>query len=98
MLGFLSNKADRVGYLNFITHVTKNCDCMGNRQKADRPNIGIVASTDIVAADQAAADLTRERYGEDVWARWWPESGYERQFEYAEELGVGTRDYEITEI
>jgi uncharacterized Fe-S center protein len=98
VLGFLANKAGRVGYLNFITHVTKNCDCMGNRQKAERPNIGIVASTDIVAADKAAADLTKERYGEDVWAQWWPESEYERQFEYGEKLGIGTRDYELKEI
>ena len=98
MLGFLSNKPGGVAFMNFITDVTKNCDCMGNKQKVERPNIGIVASTDIVAADKAAADLTRERYGEDIWAKWWPESNYTSQFEYAEKLGIGTRDYELKEI
>jgi len=98
VLGFLSNKPGRVGFLNFITRVTRNCDCMGNRQKIERPDIGILASTDIVAADKAAADLTRERYGRDVWKEWWPDSGYERQFEYGEEIGLGTRDYELKEV
>jgi hypothetical protein len=98
VLGFLANKSGRVGYLNFITQVTRNCDCMGHKQKVERPNIGILASTDIVAADKAAADLTRERYGEDVWKEWWPQSDYEHQFEYGEQLGLGTRDYDLTKI
>lgn len=98
VLGYLADKSGCVGYLNFITQVTRNCDCMGNKQEVEKPNIGILASTDIVAVDQAAADLTRERYGEDVWAKWWPESGYEYQFEYAEKLGIGTRAYELKEI
>jgi hypothetical protein len=98
VLGFLSNKCGGVGFLNFITQVTKNCDCIGNRQKVERPNIGIVASADIVAVDKASSDLTRERYGEDVWAKWWPESNYEHQFDYGEKIGIGTRDYELEEI
>jgi len=98
VLGFLSNKAGRVGYLNFVTHVTKNCDCVGSAQKPERPNLGILASTDIVAVDKAAADLTVKRYGVDVWAKWWPESNYRMQFTYGEKLGIGTGEYVLEEL
>jgi len=98
VLGFLSNKAARVGYMNFITDVTKNCDCVGKPQKAEWPNLGILASSDIVAVDKATADITIQRYGKDVWAHWWPDSNYPTQFSTGEKLGLGTANYDLTEM
>ena len=97
-LGFVKNKAYGVAYLNFVIDVTRNCDCVGSRQKTERPNVGIIASTDLIAVDQATADLTREAYGHDVWLKWWPKSKYDQVLAYGETLGVGTRAYDLTRL
>ena len=47
----------RLCHFNFMVHVTQQCDCFGLKQDAACPDVGIVASDDMVAADQAAADL-----------------------------------------
>jgi len=98
VLGFLSNKRGRVGYLNFLIDVTKNCDCVGSEQQADYPNVGVFASTDIIAVETAVADVSRDRYGKDIWLEWWPNSNYTAQFEYGEKIGLGTRNYELIEL
>ena len=98
VLGFLSNKQGRVGYLNFLIDVTRDCDCIGRKQKALYPNVGIFASTDILAVDKAAADVSCERYGKDIWLDWWPDSDYRAQFAYGEKLGIGSADYELVEV
>lgn len=95
-LGFVQGKGRRVGYLNFIQHLTRNCDCLGSRQKVERPDVGVLASADPVAADKASADLTRKAYGEDVWAQWWPDSQYQTQFSYGEKIGLGTSAYTLS--
>jgi hypothetical protein len=97
-LGFVAAKRGRIGYLSDVTCLTKNCDCIGHAQQPDYPDIGLLAATDIVAVDKAAADLTRERFGEDIWSAWWPESQYEAQFAYGEELGLGRTDYDLVTL
>lgn len=96
-LGFVAGKPGHVGYLNFIIDVSKNCDCMGDRQKIEHPNLGILAGTNIVAVDKASADLTIKAYGEDIWQRWWPETQYAAQFRYGEAIGLGRTEYELVE-
>lgn len=98
VLGFLSNKRGRMGYLNFLIDVTKDCDCLGVSQKTQYPNVGIFASTDILAVDKATADVSVERYGKDIWLDWWPGSNYRAQFVYGEKLGIGTAEYELVKV
>jgi len=95
--GFLSNKSGHVGYLNFVMDMAKNCDCMGGKQPIEYPNLGILASTDIVAVDKAAADMTIAAYGKDIWSAWWPDSNYAVQFTYGEKMGIGSAEYEVVE-
>ena len=97
-LGFVSGKRGRCGYLNYVIDLTRDCDCMGHKQTPDYPDVGIVAGTDLVAVDKAAADLANARCGKDIWSAWWPESDYSAQFTYSERLGVGTCDYEVVEV
>ena len=99
VLGFLSNKAGRVGYLNFVTHVTKNCDCMGEQAEGG-------------AAEHRHRRLDGHRGGgqgvggPDAWSATARTSGRsggrspttESQFDYGEKLGIGTREYELKEI
>ncbi len=97
-LGFSLTKPCGVGYLNYVIDVTRNCDCMGMKQKAEWPNVGILASTDPVAVDKASADLCLKEYGRDIWSEWWPKSRYEILFRYGEEVGLGSTRYELVEL
>lgn len=44
-------------YINVALDITPHCDCLGMIQPAIVPNIGILASRDIVAVEQATLDL-----------------------------------------
>jgi uncharacterized Fe-S center protein len=60
-------------------------------------DIGIMASSDPVALDQASADIVNARYGGDFWRHLFPEIDWTVQLSYAEELGLGSRKYELIE-
>lgn len=44
-------------HINIITDVSPNCDCHGENDLPIVPNLGMVASFDAVAVDQASADI-----------------------------------------
>jgi uncharacterized Fe-S center protein len=59
-LGVLKTKQGKTLFINFITNVSPDCDCF---PMADAPivrDIGILASTDPVAIDQASVDLVNK--------------------------------------
>jgi len=104
-------KPGKVLYVNFLTEVQPECDCM---PCADVPVIqdqGIVVSDDIVAVEQASLALIRKavplpqsaaddigvKPGEDVLFRL-NEKPAGLQIEAAEELGLGRREYELVEV
>jgi len=93
-LAFHEEKKGRVVYFNFITQVTKNCDCMG-RAESGLPDIGVVASFDPVAADAAASDLLNEKQGHDVFKKLWPQINPRIQIEHGEKIGLGTSRYRL---
>ena len=94
--GALKNK--KALYVNIVNYVTKNCDCMSTNETPLIDNVGIFASTDIVAVDQASVDAANKHYGSDVFKHLWPKLDYEVQLDYAEKLGLGSRKYELEEI
>ena len=48
----------RVAYVNVLRNMSVDCDCAGvGAAPVVTPNIGICASTDILAVDQACVDL-----------------------------------------
>lgn len=48
----------RITYINVLRNMSVDCDCAGTRAKTPTiKNIGILASTDLLAIDQAACDL-----------------------------------------
>lgn len=104
-------KRGRVAYVNFITDVHPLCDCYGSAKVPIIDDIGVVASLDPVAIDQASYDLVNEapvtpksdlsenyRDGGDKFRDLHPDVDPTVQLRYAEELGLGTRDYELIEI
>jgi uncharacterized Fe-S center protein len=51
---------EKVFHFNFLMDITPTCDCMGIIQPQIVPDIGIAASRDIVAVEQASIDLVGE--------------------------------------
>ncbi|HSK46909.1 MAG TPA: DUF362 domain-containing protein [Coriobacteriia bacterium] len=104
--GAVAAKAGKVIYLSFITNVTPDCDCWSFSDAPVVADIGVLASTDVVAIDQAAYDLVvqarglgntkGEGMGEGA-DKFTAISGIDgtRAMEYAEKHGLGTREYEL---
>lgn len=91
----------RITYVNVLRKMSVSCDCEGVAAEPVRlPDLGILASTDILAIDKASVDLiyslpekTRAHMVERIESR----SGL-RQLSYMKELGMGSDDYELVEV
>jgi hypothetical protein len=107
-VGALKGKEERAIYLNFVTKVTPQCDCYGYSDTPLVKDLGILASKDPVAIDQAAVDLvnaqpaladccleTNREPGEDKFRGVYPHIDWSIQLGYAEELGLGSRKYKL---
>jgi len=87
----------RILYLNVVQHYQKSCDCNDFPQDAVCPDIGLLVSSDLVAVDTATADLLKEKAGKDVVL----EAGgrdYRQMLAYAEQMGLGSRDYGLVSV
>ena len=97
-LGAFQNKKEKSVFINVLADMTRECDCMNIRQKPVIPDIGILASCDPVAIDQATLDLTRKRNGKDIGRISFENLNPEIQLEHAEKIGLGSRKYKLIEI
>jgi len=109
--GAVTGKEERMIFLNFITQVSPACDCYGHADAPIVNDIGICASIDPVAIDQACADLVNSARGNegsalksglepggDKFRGVWPEIPWEVQLEHGEKVGLGSRKYELVKI
>lgn len=107
----LKGKRDKTLFLNFLTHISPACDCYGHNDAPLVPDIGIVASRDPVAIDQASVDLVNQQAGsagsclktckgagEDKFKGVYPNIDWSVQLTHAEEIGLGSRNYELVTI
>jgi uncharacterized protein len=85
------------GHVSYLTSITPACDCYGHSDPAIVPDIGVLASLDPVAIDQAAVDLVNKAAGKDIFRKIYPHADWSVQLKYAESLGMGTRKYELVE-
>ncbi len=85
-------------FVSFLIQVTKDCDCMAKNQKPIAEDIGILASLDPVAIDQAAADLLVARRGGQDPLRAGHDIDWSGQLAHGEKIGLGTRKYRLVEI
>ncbi len=90
-----------VTYINVLRNMSVSCDCEGcAAAPVVTPNIGIVASVDILAADQASVDLVyalKENDHKDLVERIETRHGL-RQLSYMKELGMGNDRYILIDI
>ena len=91
---------DHIAFINVMKNLSVDCDCCAVAEDPCMKDIGILASTDPVAIDQACMDLVihsddpgRDHFMERVNSR----NGI-HTIEAAEELGMGTREYELIEM
>ncbi|AKI97266.1 DUF362 domain-containing protein [Kosmotoga pacifica] len=85
-------------FISFITQVSPDCDCWSINRPPIAPDIGIAVSTDPVALDQACIDLVLERTGHDPFLEVHPGVSWREQLEYAEKLGLGSREYKLEKV
>lgn len=92
------NRHEKMVYINVLIDISTSCDCSRNPGKPFVPNIGILASTDIVAIEKASHDLVAKNHGcKDPFLEAVKTSGL-RQIEYAHELGMGNKNYRLINI
>lgn len=92
---------DNAVYINVMKNMSVDCDCCAVAEDPCIKDIGILASTDAVAIDQACIDLVYAAKG-DPGQKHFLERVESRNgvhtIEAAAELGVGLRDYELIEV
>jgi len=76
-----------MGCITGAMNITKNCDSLGVHEKPLIEDIGLLASQDPVAIDQAVLDLFRERSGKTLEQMSYPEHDASVQLRYAKRSG-----------
>jgi uncharacterized Fe-S center protein len=109
--GVVQGKEGRMGYINFLTNITPDCDCVPWSDAPIVPDIGILASLDPVAIDAASFDLVNDqkgldgsmlahnhRRGADKFKGLRSGTDARRQVRYGEKIGLGSSEYELIDI
>ena len=84
-------------YINVMKNISRDCDCDGNASAPCMKDIGILASLDPVAVDQACLDLVYQSTdpGKDKLIERIESLHGVHTVEAAADLGVGSREYEF---
>ena len=106
-------------HISLIMNVSPECDCWGHNDVAIVPDLGMMASFDPVALDQACADMVNmapainagcyhhnHNHSEgscscsehDMFKVLHPDTDWKAGLRYAQEIGIGTREYELIEV
>lgn len=87
-------------YINIMKNISIDCDCDGNASAPCMKDIGILASLDPIAIDQACLDLVYNSTdsGKDKLINRIESRHGVHTIEASAELGFGTREYELIDI
>ena len=92
------NNGKNITYINVMNRLSIDCDCNGNPAEPDIHDIGILASNDPVALDQACLDLVYKADGREALVNRINQQHGEHTLEHAVEIGLGSREYELVSI
>jgi uncharacterized protein len=99
-------------HVSFVMNVSPNCDCWGSNDAPIVADIGIFASADPVALDQACVDavnaapaiqgtvLTDKGYSGkgEKFGHVHPDTDWSATLDHAAKIGLGTREYELIKV
>jgi uncharacterized Fe-S center protein len=92
---------NKIVFINVLRRMSVDCDCAGTSAAEPKArDIGILASTNIVAVDQASLDKVYslpENELHDLKERIESREG-PRQLSYMKELGMGTGEYTLVDL
>ena len=107
----LQKKSGKYIFISFLTQISPACDCYPASDTPVVEDIGILISKDPVAIDQASADLVNNQQGnrnskltcnfepgEDKFRGVYPDIDWTVQLKYGEEIGIGSREYELIKL
>lgn len=109
-LGAVAGKKGKVAYLTFLMNISPNCDCMPQNDCPIVQDIGMLASFDPVALDKACVDMVNRlpalagsvieglKPGDDKFRAVYPNIDWSPQLKHAQQIGLGSVEYEIVEI
>ena len=89
---------EHIVYINVMNRLSIDCDCDGHPSEPDIHDIGILASTDPVALDQACIDLIWKAEGNETFIKRVESLDGLHTLEYGEEIGLGSRDYKLVDL
>ena len=92
---------NKITFINVMRNMSIDCDCAGTKASpVVTPDVGILASRDILALDQACVDLVfamGQNNNKDLVERMTSRHGF-RQLTYMKELGMGNDKYKLIDI
>ena len=97
------DKGEKILYINVMNNLSVDCDCDAHPDAPLLKDIGILASTDPVALDQACLDLvfavepTEGNDNQPLLERIKSRHGT-HIVDYAEKIGLGSKQYELVDI
>lgn len=92
------DKGENILYINVMNHLSVDCDCIAYGAAPTMEDIGILASLDPVALDQACVDLVYGAPdGAELIERMESRNAI-HALEHAEHIGFGSREYELVAI
>lgn len=109
-MGVLKNKQNKSAHFSFIMNVSPECDCCSYNDAPIVRDIGIAASRDPVALDQACIDLVNSEKAlggsklgdnpdvEDKFGALHKNIDWSVQLTYGEKIGLGSRAYQLIKV
>lgn len=98
-------------HISLVMDISPFCDCHGENDVPIVPDVGMLASYDLVALDQACVDKVNaqpvmpgsllDETKEKTWDHFHdiaPDTDWEAALVRAERMGLGTRQYELVEV
>jgi hypothetical protein len=89
---------ENIVYIHVLNHLSVDCDCRSHPREPDMHDIGILASTDPVALEQASVDLVFAAPDGGTLSQRIEEGGGLLSLEHGEAIDLGSRSYRLVSL
>lgn len=96
--GITDFRNGKICYINILNNLSVDCDCVGGAKTPVVADIGVVASSDLVAVEQASLDLVYKAKNNTELVKRIENRNGVHQIKYAEQLKMGNRKYHLIEL